>query len=552
MSWAAGSMVPAFSPREMGVIFGEWPGRNLLMTAGGHTQRPGQCIMSQARLIDSDRPGRRGVTLVELLVVVAVIGILASLLLPAVMSARESARRTQCGNNLKQLGSAVQQFHHLNDAMPPYWGGMKNAGGQMFGPWILHLLPQLGEQVFYDGFQPSTTGMTTNVVTTYTTGSMISPGRAQSADYIPPTYTTSTTSGPTYSWSGAGWTISGTVQIVTTIMTNPGRGWPAEPPVFERIPVSGTTTVTEFSSGLHPGFGTAQAAKSLDVLQCAADGSGVPPNTMRRTAETSGTSRDNRRWSLTNYMANAHAFMKFQPCSGTSCAGGRILSGSAVSPIDANMGGRFPRAKTAWLPNRQVWEIADFSHMNSGTLGLNPRQFAHIVDGLSNTIMFGEGMRRCDDGASWRYAFLPTNQIGDEHGFGIDVVASGTLPADDWFTTNAGAMGMAYGNTLMFQQRPQLSGCNKYRLQANHDVLNVVMCDGSVRGISPRVSRREQCDPDVAGREYGRDTYNPTALGGILMSGTVQFRDGVWDMLMVPNDPPGNVLSNTGEIGKEK
>ena len=111
---------------------------------------------------------------------------------------------------------------------------------------------------------------------------------------------------------------------------------------------------------------------------------------------------------------------------------------------------------------------------------------------------------------------------------------------------------MSFGNTLMFQQRPPRSGCNKYRLQANHDVLNVAMCDGSVRGISPRVSRREQCDPDVAGREYGRDTYNPAGLGGVLLSGGLRFQDGIWDMLMVPNDPPGNVLANTGEIGKEK
>ena len=106
-----------------------------------------------------------------------------------------------------------------------------------------------------------------------------------------------------------------------------------------------------------------------------------------------------------------------------------------------------------------------------------------------------------------------------------------------------------FGNTLMFQQRPQPSSCNQFRIQANHDVLNVVMCDGSVRGISPRVTRREQVDPDVAGREFNRDTYNPSALGGV--SG--QFSpDGIWDMLMVPNDPTGNVLANTGEMGKEK
>jgi len=86
--------------------------------------------------------------------------------------------------------------------------------------------------------------------------------------------------------------------------------------------------------------------------------------------------------------------------------------------------------------------------------------------------------------------------------------------------------------------------------------MNVAMCDGSVRAISARVSRREQCDPDVAGREYGRNTYNPDGLGGVGIGSGNRLQnhigDGIWDMLMVPNDPPTNVLSNTGEVGKEK
>ena len=62
---------------------------------------------------------RRGFTLIELLVVIAIIAILIALLLPAVQAAREAARRTQCRNNLKQMGLALHNYHDKHNAFPP-------------------------------------------------------------------------------------------------------------------------------------------------------------------------------------------------------------------------------------------------------------------------------------------------------------------------------------------------------------------------------------------------------------------------------------------------
>lgn len=106
------------------------------------------------------RRDRSGFTLIELLVVIAIIGVLIALLLPAVQSAREAARRSQCTNNLKQMGVALHNYETSHGVFAPgycsYWkadsGDMGTAEDDI-GPgwgWASMILPQMEQSTVYN------------------------------------------------------------------------------------------------------------------------------------------------------------------------------------------------------------------------------------------------------------------------------------------------------------------------------------------------------------------------------------------------------------------
>ena len=125
---------------------------------------------------------RSGFTLIELLVVIAIIAVLIAILLPAVQQARAAARRSQCQNNLKQIGLALHQFHDTYGAFPParlVLDGVRtlSSNGTTNGvdepSWLIHILPHLEQTALYQKwdlyktFGSHSTSVRQSVVQTY-------------------------------------------------------------------------------------------------------------------------------------------------------------------------------------------------------------------------------------------------------------------------------------------------------------------------------------------------------------------------------------------------
>src|SRR5947199_8141234 len=98
----------------------------------------------------SARVSHKGFTLLEILTVLAIIGILIGLLLAAVQRVRESAARLKCQNNVKQLALALHQYNDANGALPPGHRSFQNPDRMPFSGWPLSILPFIEQPALYE------------------------------------------------------------------------------------------------------------------------------------------------------------------------------------------------------------------------------------------------------------------------------------------------------------------------------------------------------------------------------------------------------------------
>ena len=134
-------------------------------------------------MIRSSRSQARGFTLIELLEVISIIGVLVSLLLPAVQSAREAARRAQCTNNLKQLGLALHSYHDSVGSMPL---GRTAATATSFS-YLARMLPYMDQNVLQNAinFNYGWTDPSNSTVTATSISSFLCPTDSGAAGKIP-------------------------------------------------------------------------------------------------------------------------------------------------------------------------------------------------------------------------------------------------------------------------------------------------------------------------------------------------------------------------------
>jgi prepilin-type N-terminal cleavage/methylation domain-containing protein len=170
---------------------------------------------------------RRGFTLIELLVAIAIIAVLIGLLLPAVQKVREAAQRTQCQNNLKQIGLGLHNHHDAVGYFPPSWKYAVPSGGMpyaTFTGWGVYVLPYLEQSALYqrydfnkDQFDEPNLSVVLTPLKVFACPASPDPARVVTFPY-PPNVAPGTRGAPQFIYRAAPTDYSVTTGIL-------GRGW---------------------------------------------------------------------------------------------------------------------------------------------------------------------------------------------------------------------------------------------------------------------------------------------------------------------------------------
>lgn len=392
-------------------------------------------------------PSRQGFTLVEMLVVMAIIALLVAILLPAIQAARESGRRTACGNNLGQLALAVHTHQEARNHMPAYYG--TDAYIPSKSSWYVFLLPYMEQMSLYremrgpDGEEreslPKGSDCVSAVGGTWVAEQVLrnKPGTGGSAPDPRPGFEWTQSVPPEQEWV----TLEEPKRYENR--TSPVAGtkgkWDPEPK--ESTGNCGGSRRTGFSGKF------VALDMAFDVLFCPSDPNTSETHLNPRHAESYNKTQLGN-MSLSNYQANFHAFTR-----------GKVASWSGS-------------------PKTEPARLDAISRM----------------DGLSNTLFFAEGHRICGKYGGSAYYGVRFSFWSDRyhHAFGMNwhgepntfMFQSNPLMQD----CNSWRVQSMHGSSLM-----------------------VAFGDGSVRPISDKVSRAEQSDPNdvspgaqiVMGPDYG-------------------------------------------------